>query len=304
MLRYQDPGRGGIIRGTASGSTIAPDIAETVASLRQIVREWRMQSLSVGLVPTMGALHDGHAALVRKSIAQCDRTVVSIFVNPKQFAPHEDFATYPRNEDADLALLAGLGAQLVYMPNAQEMYAEGFASSVTVSHLTESLCGASRPHFFQGVATVVTKLLLQCLPDYAYFGEKDYQQLQVVRRMVRDLDIPSTIVGVPTVREADGLALSSRNAYLKPAQREIAPLLHQTLQQVAGRMRGGESAAAAAAWGRRHLENSGFTEVDYLEVRTADALAPIETVLAPGQDARILAAAFLGKTRLIDNIAA
>jgi len=304
MLRYQDPGRGGVVRGTASGATVAPDIAETVASLRQTVRDWRQQSLSVGLVPTMGALHDGHAALVRQSIEQCDRTVVSIFVNPKQFAPHEDFATYPRNEDADLALLAGLGAQLVYMPNAQEMYAEGSSTSVTVSRLSDSLCGVSRPHFFQGVATVVSKLLLQCLPDYAYFGEKDYQQLQVVSRMVRDLDIPSTIVGVPTVREADGLAMSSRNAYLKPEQREIAPLLHQTLRQVAGRMRDGENATTAAAWGRQRLAESGFTEVDYLEVRAPDTLEPIEAVLAPGQKARILAAAFLGKTRLIDNIAA
>jgi pantoate--beta-alanine ligase len=304
MLRYQDPGRGGIIRGTASGSTIAPDIAETVASLRHIVGDWRKQSLTVGLVPTMGALHDGHAALVRRSIAQCDRTVVSIFVNPKQFAPHEDFATYPRKEDADLALLAGLGAQLVYMPNAQEMYADGFATSVTVSQLTDGLCGASRPHFFQGVTTVVSKLLLQCLPDNAYFGEKDYQQLQVVRRMVRDLDIPSTIVGVPTVREADGLAMSSRNAYLKPEQREIAPTLHRTLQQVAGRLHGGESAAKAIAWGRQRLAETGFTEVDYLEVCTPDTLERVESALAPGQEVRILAAAFLGKTRLIDNIAA
>lgn len=304
MLRYQDPSRRRIIGSGPSAAPVAPDIAESVAALRQQVREWRRQSLTVGLVPTMGALHDGHAALVRRSIEECDRTVVSIFVNPTQFAPHEDFATYPRNEDADIALLAGLGAHLVYTPTAQEMYADGFATRVTVSKVSEGLCGVSRPHFFQGVATVVSKLLLQCLPDSAYFGEKDYQQLQVVRRMVRDLDIPSTIVGVPTVRETDGLALSSRNAYLTPDQRAIAPVLHRTLQQVAKRLGDGEPAATAADWGRRQLQDAGFGEVDYLEVRTSDWLDPIEGALSAGQDARILAAAFLGKTRLIDNIAA
>ena len=300
MLRYQDTSRGGI----APASAMSPAIAESVAALRQRVSQWRGQSQKIGLVPTMGALHDGHAALVRQSTEQCDRTVVSIFVNPTQFAPHEDFATYPRNEDADLALLAGLGADLVYMPAATDMYAPGFSTSVRVASLTEGLCGVTRPHFFQGVATVVTKLLLQCLPDSAYFGEKDYQQLQVVRRMVRDLDIPVSIVGVPTVREADGLALSSRNAYLSPQERQIAPVLNQVLHQVAERLRRGSDAAAATAWGREQLSAARFGPIDYLAVCDADTLAPVEGALTPGRSARILAAAFLGKTRLIDNIAA
>jgi pantoate--beta-alanine ligase len=300
MLRYQDASRGGI----APASALSPAIAETVAALRQRVTQWRGQSQKVGLVPTMGALHDGHAALVRRSIEQCDRTVVSIFVNPTQFAPHEDFATYPRNEDADLTLLSRLGADLVYMPSASEMYADGFTTSVQVSRLTEGLCGVTRPHFFQGVATVVTKLLLQCLPDCAYFGEKDYQQLQVVRRMVRDLDIPASIVGVPTVREADGLALSSRNAYLTPEGRLIAPTLNQVLRQVAERLRHGSDAVAATTWGREQLSAAGFGPIDYLAVCDADSLEPVDGALAPGRSARILVAAFLGKTRLIDNIAA
>ncbi len=281
-----------------------PETATSVAGLREKVGIWRRQSKTVGLVPTMGALHDGHSALVRQSLAQCDRTVVSIFVNPKQFAPHEDFATYPRNEAADLARLAALGADLVYMPDGAEMYADGFATSVAVTGPSQGLCGVTRPHFFQGVATVVTKLLLQCLPDNAYFGEKDYQQLQVVRRLARDLDIPVAIMGVPTVREADGLALSSRNAYLSPAERAVAPALSRLLRAVADRLSAGEAAHAAAAWGRAQLADAGFAKVDYLEVRNADTLAPIEGALPPDGRARVLAAAFLGRTRLIDNVAA
>ncbi|MGH6619613.1 MAG: pantoate--beta-alanine ligase, partial [Alphaproteobacteria bacterium] len=226
-----------------------PETVATVAALRDRVGGWRRRSMTVGLVPTMGALHDGHSALVRQCREQCDRTVVSIFVNPKQFAPNEDFATYPRNEAADLARLAGLGADLVYMPGGREMYADGFATVVSVARVSEGLCGVTRPHFFQGVATVVTKLLLQCLPDSAYFGEKDYQQLQMVRRLVRDLDIPVAIVGVPTVREADGLAMSSRNAYLTPAERAAAPALNRVLNQVAEKLRAGGTARDAAAWG-------------------------------------------------------
>ena len=281
-----------------------PETATSVASLRERVGRWRRDAKTVGLVPTMGALHDGHSALVRRSLEQCDRTVVSIFVNPKQFAPSEDFATYPRSEAADLARLGSAGADLVYMPASEEMYAAGFATSVSVAGPSQGLCGVTRPHFLQGVATVVTKLLLQCLPDRAYFGEKDYQQLQVVRRLVRDLDIPVAIVGVPTVREADGLAMSSRNAYLTPAERAVAPTLNRVLQQVAEKLRAGETARDAAAWGRRQIEAAGFVKVDYVEVRDADTLAPIDTALPPGARARILAAAFLGRTRLIDNIAA
>ena len=300
MLRHKDAGRSRVMPMAPTG----PAIVDTVAGLRQRVAEWRGHAQRIGLVPTMGALHDGHAALVRHSIEQCDRTVVSIFVNPTQFAPHEDFALYPRNETADLAMLARLGADLVYMPTASEMYPDGFATSVTVTRLTEGLCGVTRPHFFRGVATVVTKLLLQCLPDSAYFGEKDYQQLQVVRRLVRDLDIPVSIMGVATVREPDGLALSSRNAYLTPQERAAAPILNQVLEQVAERLRGGETAAVATARGCQQLLDAGFGPVDYLAVRDPGTLEPIEGALAPGQGARILAAAYLGKTRLIDNVAA
>lgn len=279
-----------------------PEIVTTVSALRQRVSGWRQQSRIVGLVPTMGALHEGHAALVRRSVERNDRTIVSIFVNPTQFSPSEDFETYPRDEEADLALLEELGADLVYMPAADEMYADGFSTCVTVSGITEGLCGVSRPHFFAGVATVVTKLLLQGLPDFAYFGEKDYQQLRVVSRMVRDLDIPVSIVGVPTVREEDGLAMSSRNAYLTPEERAAAPALYRILQEVAGRLRGGDAAESAAAWGRARLEEAGFAPVDYLEICDPETLAPLTGALSPGGSARILAAAFLGKTRLIDNI--
>ena len=280
-----------------------PEIVTTVAALRQRVSGWRQQSRIVGLVPTMGALHDGHAALVRRSIEQNDRTIVSIFVNPTQFSPSEDFETYPRDEDADLALLEELGADLVYMPAPDQMYADGFSTGVSVSGITQGLCGASRPHFFGGVATVVTKLLLQGLPDFAYFGEKDYQQLRVVSRMVRDLDVPVSIVGVPTVRETDGLALSSRNAYLSSDERDVAPVLHRTLQEVGERLRGGDAADAATAWGREQLSKAGFEPIDYLEVCDPETLEPLTGTLPTGGSARILAAAFLGKTRLIDNIA-
>ncbi len=300
MLRHQSA-RGGRVTPVAPAG---PDTVTAVAALRGRVGDWRRQSHTTGLVPTMGALHEGHFELVRRSLAQCDHTVVSIFVNPTQFAPHEDFAKYPRNEAADIAGLAALGVDLVYLPTMQEMYADGFSTSVTVKRLSEGLCGVTRPHFFQGVATVVTKLLLQCLPDYAYFGEKDYQQLQVVQRLVRDLDIPVTIIGVPTVREPDGLAFSSRNAYLSATERATAPIMNRVLHQVATKLRSGEPAPSAAAWGGQQLAAAGFAPVDYLEVRDPDTLAPIEGPVAPGMKARIFAAAYLGKTRLIDNIAA
>jgi pantoate--beta-alanine ligase len=285
-------------------ASTGPETITSIAGLRTRTEEWRGRSQKIGLVPTMGALHEGHSVLVRRSREQCDHTVVSIFVNPTQFAPHEDFAKYPRNEAADIARLAALGVDVVYLPTAREMYADGFATYVSVTRLSEGLCGVTRPHFFQGVATVVTKLLLQCLPDYAYFGEKDYQQLQVVRRLVRDLDIAASIVGVPTVREPDGLAFSSRNAYLSASERTTAPTLNRVLHQVAERLRAAEPARSAAAWGGRQLAAAGFAPIDYLEVRDAETLAPIDGALAPGTKARILAAAYLGKTRLIDNIAA
>ncbi|MCG8544480.1 MAG: pantoate--beta-alanine ligase [Alphaproteobacteria bacterium] len=278
-----------------------PEIVRTVAELRERVGGWRTQSLSVGLVPTMGALHDGHLALVRQCRADCDRTVVSIFVNPTQFAPHEDFDTYPRDADADLAAIGELGTELAFMPSADEMYGDGFATTVTVDRVSRGLCGAARPHFFQGVATVVAKLLLQCLPDRAYFGEKDYQQLIVVRRMARDLNIPAAIVGVPTVREPDGLALSSRNAYLSAEERKAAPVLHDVMQTVAAKIVDGEAVAAATGWGLQQLAQAGFDPIDYLEARDAETLAAVDAA-PPTRPARLLAAAHLGKTRLIDNI--
>jgi pantoate--beta-alanine ligase len=228
-------------------------------------------------------------ALVRTARAGCDRVVASIFVNPKQFAPNEDLASYPRREAADLDMLRAAAVALVFMPAVDEIYPPGFATTVRVADLTDCLCGAHRSGHFDGVATVVTKLLLQSLPDIAYFGEKDYQQLLVVRRLARDLDIPVHIAGAPTVREADGLALSSRNAYLSPQERRVAPALSAEPAAI-----GRETAR-----GRADLEGAGFA-VEYLELREADTLAPVtETVTAP---ARVFAAVHLGRTRLIDNL--
>ena len=277
----------------------APDIARAVGDLRDSVAGWRAAGQSVGLVPTMGALHAGHMALVDASLAVCDRTVVSIFVNPTQFGPGEDLDTYPRPEQEDLAKLAAAGVALAFVPAGKEIYTPGAVTSVSVGRLSAGLCGAARPHFFSGVATVVTKLLIQCLPDRAYFGEKDYQQLQVVRQLARDLDIPVEIVGVPTVREADGLALSSRNAYLGTADRSVAPALHRVLRETATALAGGVPVAEAIADGWRSLTQAGFTSVDYLAVCDPESLAPLERMEGP---ARVLAAVWLGETRLIDNL--
>ncbi len=276
-------------------------IFRTVAALRAQVAVWRGQGLRVALVPTMGALHDGHLTLVRQGLKKADRVVASVFINPTQFGPNEDFAAYPRREAEDAALLAGAGASGLYAPSVTEMYPSGFATTISVAGVSEGLCGTVRPGHFAGVATVVTKLLLQAGPDLALFGEKDYQQLQVIRRVVRDLDLPVQIEGVPTVREADGLALSSRNAYLTPEQRAIAPALHGVLTALAERLAAGETAAVLTAWGRDQLLAAGFDSVDYLEVRAAEGLAPLERRSEP---ARILVAARLGKARLIDNIPA
>jgi pantoate--beta-alanine ligase len=276
------------------------DIARTIADLRSRIALWRNSDLQVGLVPTMGALHDGHLALVRAAQAECGRVVASIFINPKQFAPNEDLAAYPRREAADLAMLQAAGVALVFMPAVAEIYPPGFATTVRVAGVTDCLCGAHRAGHFDGVATVVTKLLLQSLPDAAYFGEKDYQQLLVVRRLARDLDIPVRIASVPTVREADGLALSSRNAYLSPEERRIAPEVARVLRRIAAALAAEpDTVARETACGRADLEQAGFT-VEYLEIREADTLAPVTaTVTAP---ARVLAAVHLGRTRLIDNI--
>ena len=273
-------------------------VVRTIAELRAAVARWRGEQRRVALVPTMGAIHRGHLALVAAARGDCERIVASLFVNPKQFAPGEDFAAYPRDEAADITAFATSGVDLVFAPPADAMYPPGFATRVTVAGIGDELEGADRPGHFAGVATVVAKLLLQALPDAAYFGEKDYQQLLVVRRLVRDLDIPVRIAGVPTVREPDGLALSSRNVYLAPAERRTAPLLHQVLHDTAVALRRGAEIAAATARGRERLAAGGFA-VDYLELRDAETLAPLDRLAAP---ARLLAAARLGRTRLIDNI--
>lgn len=274
-------------------------VARDVPALRAAVAAWRKAGLKVGLVPTMGALHDGHLSLVRAAKERCDRVVASLFVNPRQFAPHEDFERYPRDETGDSRMLASAGCDLLFAPERAVMYPEGFATSVIVADVSVPLEGDFRPHFFGGVATVVTKLLLQCLPDAALFGEKDYQQLLVIKKLARDLDIPVEIIGCPTVREHDGLAMSSRNAYLNEDERRIAGRLNHIMHDAIKAARNGAPIADAEAEGARHLIAAGFTVVDYVAIRHADTLAPVTDV----SNARILAAAWLGKTRLIDNMA-
>ena len=275
------------------------EIARTVADLRKQIARWRKDDERIGLVPTMGALHQGHMALVRAARTECDRVVASIFVNPKQFAPTEDLRSYPRREAADLEMLQSAGVDLVFIPALDEMYPLDFTTLVQVSGLTESLCGAHRAGHFDGVTTVVTKLLIQALPDIAYFGEKDYQQLMVVRRLARDLDIPVRIAGVPTVREADGLALSSRNVYLSAEERRIAPNFARVLRNIAAALAQDPTAVAREiAHGSAALQQAGFA-VEYLEVRGADTLAVTSEATA---NSRVFAAVRLGKTRLIDNM--
>jgi pantoate--beta-alanine ligase len=274
-------------------------VARSVAELRRRVRAWRRAGETVALVPTMGALHAGHLALVTRARELCDRVVASLFVNPTQFGPGEDFGRYPRDESGDAAKLVAARCDLLYAPPLEEMYPLGFSTSISAGALAEGQCGRFRPGHFAGVATVVTKLLQQAQADVACFGEKDYQQLQVIRHVVRDLDIAVRIEGVATVREADGLALSSRNAYLSPAERAVAPALQRTLRDIAQRIERGEVIAAAVADGISELGRAGFTEIDYVDAVDAETLAPLARADRPG---RILAAAWLGRTRLIDNV--
>ena len=275
------------------------EIVRTVADLRKHIALWRKGEVRVGLVPTMGALHQGHMALVEAARAECDRIVASIFVNPKQFAPTEDLGSYPRREAADLEMLRSAGVDLVFIPAVDEMYPPDFATLVRVGGLTEGLCGAHRAGHFDGVTTVVTKLLIQALPDIAYFGEKDYQQLTVVRRLARDLDIPVRIAGVPTVREPDGLALSSRNVYLSAEERRIAPNLARVLRSIAAVLAQDPNAVAQEiAHGSAALQQAGFA-VEYLEIREAESLAVTSEVTA---SSRVFAAVRLGTTRLIDSM--
>ncbi|MEZ0303398.1 MAG: pantoate--beta-alanine ligase [Hyphomicrobiaceae bacterium] len=273
----------------------------TLRQLRAQVAAWRAAGETIALVPTMGALHEGHLALVRLGRQRCRRVVVSIFVNPTQFAPHEDFERYPRDEAGDLAKLAGVGCDAAWMPDRGLMYPDGFATRIVPEGAAAGLESDTRPHFFGGVATVCCKLFGQVAPDVAVFGEKDYQQLCVIRQTVRDLDLPLEIVGAPTVRDADGLALSSRNAYLTPEQRRIAPELNRAITRVAAAVRTGAAPAEAAAQARDDIARAGFSPVDYVEVRDADTLAP--ATAGGGRSLRVLAAAWLGKTRLIDNVA-
>lgn len=279
---------------------MALSIVRGARALRAQLAPWRREGLRIGFVATLGALHRGHTVLVEQALAACDRVVVSVFVNPTQFAPNEDFARYPRTEEADAALLERVGAQVLYAPSVEEIYPPGDATRVTVSGLTEPMEGAIRPHFFTGVATVCARLFCHVQPGATFFGEKDYQQLLVVRRMARDLGLGVEVIGVPTVREPDGLALSSRNAYLSAEQRAAAPALHRVLQQVAAGLDRGATMAALAPDARQTLVAAGFTEPDYLDLRDAETLAPLDRL--DSAPTRLLVAARLGATRLIDNI--
>jgi pantoate--beta-alanine ligase len=278
-----------------------PQVIRAIAPLRAWISRVRDKNETVALVPTMGALHKGHLALVRLARRRADRVVVSIFVNPTQFGPTEDFSSYPRTWDADIAALSQLSVDAIWAPNIATMYPEGFASRIVPGGpAVAGLEDKFRPHFFGGVCTVVAKLLLQVAPDFATFGEKDYQQLMVVTAMARDLDIPTRIIGLPTVREKDGLALSSRNAYLSADQRRTAPALYRVLQECAAQLKTGQSLAETLSEGEAKIERAGFS-VDYLEARHAGTLGKIETTA--GRPVRLLVAAKLGRTRLIDNIA-
>ncbi|MCK5777232.1 MAG: pantoate--beta-alanine ligase [Rhodospirillales bacterium] len=274
-------------------------VVRTVTETRQLVGAWRQGGERISLVPTMGALHDGHMSLVRQASDLAERRAVSIFVNPTQFAPNEDFTTYPRTEERDLAMLEKAGVDLVFMPDVTQMYKDDHRTKVEVQGLSQILEGQFRPQFFIGVATVVAKLLIQTMPDVAIFGEKDYQQLCVIRAMARDLDLPVEIVGGATVRESDGLAMSSRNTYLSNTERAVAPRLHEEITGVAARVKDGDAIEDACADATQQLESAGFKSVDYVAVRDAETL----DMPGPGRPMRVLAAAWLGKTRLIDNIA-
>jgi pantoate--beta-alanine ligase len=279
-----------------------PRIARRLPALRRAVVQWRTAGERIALVPTMGALHAGHLALVRAARRRARRVVVSIFVNPAQFAPHEDLATYPRTFDSDLAALAELAVDLVWAPTAALMYPGGFATRIVPEGpATVGLEDKFRPHFFGGVATVVGKLLIQCTPDFVMFGEKDYQQLKVVTRLAQDFDMRVKVIGVPTVRERDGLALSSRNVYLSADERCAAPVLRRAMKDVAEKLRAGAELETTLADAREAIETAGFA-IDYLEARHAETLAPVASI--KDGPVRLLVAAKIGRTRLIDNMKA
>ena len=278
----------------------SPMIVRTVPALRRALEGLRTRKATIALVPTMGALHDGHVSLVRLAKRRAAKVIVSIFVNPAQFAPTEDFGSYPRTWKADVAKLTAEKVDLIWNPDVKTMYPDGFATRIlTEGPATAGLEDRFRPHFFGGVTTVVGKLFTQCRPDLAVFGEKDFQQLQVVTRMAGDLDLGVKVIGSRTVREADGLAMSSRNVYLSPDERRVAPTLYEAMKESAGRLRAGDGLNAAMAAGAEMVVGAGFI-LDYFEVRHAGTLAPIASVTDGPM--RILVAAKIGKTRLIDNI--
>jgi pantoate--beta-alanine ligase len=288
-------------RSKRQGSRRHLRVIRALPKLRRVIADLRARRRTIALVPTMGALHAGHFSLVRIAQRRADRVIVSIFVNPTQFAPNEDLATYPRTFAADLTALAELKADLVWAPSAETMYPTGFGTQIVPEGPAKAgFEDAIRPHFFAGVATVVAKLLIQCEPDFALFGEKDYQQLKVVTQLARDLSLKTRIVGAPIVREADGLALSSRNRNLSPSERVAAPALYRVLRECASRIAAGEPPAVVLDDGRAALTQAGFA-VDYLEARHAGTLAPLRS--AKGEPVRLLVAARIGKTRLIDNVA-
>jgi pantoate--beta-alanine ligase len=282
-------------------------VARTIAETRAIVAEWRAHGLSVGLVPTMGSLHAGHLALVKRARAENDRVLATIFVNPLQFGPTEDFAAYPRDNERDFHALRGQACDAVFAPSVREMFPAGngtlddVSTRVSVVPLAGLLCGHGRPGHFEGVATIVLKLLMIGLPDAAYFGEKDYQQLTIISRLVHDLSVPVRIGGVPIVREPDGLALSSRNVYLDRAQRAVAPRLQHVLATARGELASGAQAETVLEEARAQLLAAGFGRVDYVTLAGGESL---ESLTQPEPGARLFAAAWLGDTRLIDNIPA
>ncbi|TPL85456.1 pantoate--beta-alanine ligase [Mesorhizobium sp. B2-3-14] len=275
-----------------------PHVVDSVAALRARIRDWRRDGQRIAMVPTMGALHDGHLSLVKIALERADRCVVSIFVNPTQFAPTEDLDKYPRQLARDLDMLAAVKADLAFTPGVSEMYRAGFATKISVGGPSAGLETDFRPTFFDGVATVVAKLLLQAAPDFAIFGEKDYQQLCVVRQLCRDLDLPVEIIGAPTIRDAHGLAMSSRNAYLDEAELQIARQFNVILRKAAAALAAGAGQEETIAEASRVLVATGFQKVDYVEARESLTLTPWRRDRA----GRVLAAAWLGKTRLIDNV--
>ena len=274
-------------------------IVRTLAELRGMTRGWQMAGESIGVVPTMGALHDGHLSLVARAREMSDRVIVTIFVNPKQFNNAEDLANYPRTEHEDARKLERFAVDAIYVPDGDQMYPDGFSTTVSVDGLTDVLCGAHRPGHFDGVATVVTKLFTQTSADLAFFGEKDFQQLQVVRRLARDLDLGVEVVGCPTIREIDGLAMSSRNLLLSDQARSRAATLHEVMEEMAEALGKGAAVRELRPGADARLHAAGFGEIDYLELRTNDTLALLDRAEAP---ARLFAAAYMAGVRLIDNI--